>query len=244
MKIVPWGWSCAVLFCLAGLSVSRGQTPESPTAPEVSKTSAEDVRFDLDVREDFFAGFEGDSSRLEAGMKRCREVLEKNDKHAEAMVWLGAGEVYLSGQLFRKGDVAKGMTYWQQGFGHMNRAAELEPDNIGVLIPRAAVLLPASRNMPQPIQGQVLQSVLKDFQHVHDTQKDVLDQIGEHPLGELRMGLADIHRMLGDLKKSREHLEALQRELPGTEYAKRAEEWLAAKPNAKLAHSCIGCHTK
>jgi len=98
--------------------------------------------------------------------------------------------------------------------------------------------------MPQPIKGQVLQSVLKDFQHVYDTQKDMLDQIGEHPLGELRMGLADIHRSLGDLDTSRKHLEMLQKELPDTVYSKRAEEWLAAKPNAKLAHSCIGCHTK
>jgi len=68
------------------------------------------ARFDLDVREDFFAGFEGDRERLEAGMKKCEEVIAEDSKHAEAMVWLGAGEVFLSGQSFQKGDVAKGMT--------------------------------------------------------------------------------------------------------------------------------------
>jgi hypothetical protein len=30
--------------------------------------------------------------------------------------------------------------------------------------------------------------------------------------------------------------------LPNTKYAERAKEWLAAKPDAKLAHVCIGCH--
>jgi hypothetical protein len=120
----------------------------------------------------------------------------------------------------------------------------LEPDNIGVLIPRAAVLMPASRNLPNPIKGQVLASVLRDFTRVYEAQKDTLDKIGEHPLGELRMGLADIHRSLGDLEKSREHLEAVKRELPDSDYAKRADEWLAAKPTAKLAHNCIGCHVK
>jgi hypothetical protein len=85
---------------------------------------------------------------------------------------------------------------------------------------------------------------LKDFTRVYEQQKDHLDKIGEHPLGELRMGLADIHRSLGNQDKSREHLEALVKELPNTDYSKRAEEWLAAKPNAKLAHNCIGCHDK
>ncbi len=67
----------------------------------------------------------------------------------------------------------------------------------------------------------------------------MLSEIGEHPLGELRMGLADVHRSLGDLEKSKIHLEAVMKELPNTEYAKEAEKWLAAKPTAKLAHNCI-----
>jgi tetratricopeptide (TPR) repeat protein len=203
-----------------------------------------DDRFDLVVREDIFAGFDGDGERLAKGMKKCEEILEKKKDHAEAMVWLGSGEVYLSGQAFRKGDFGNGMKLWQKGLDHMNKAAELEPENIGVLIPRAAVLMPASRNLPEPLKGQVLNSILKDFTRVYEQQKDMLGEIGEHPLGELRMGLADIHRSLGDLDKSREHLEALTKELPNTDYAKRAEEWLAAKPNAKLAHNCIGCHSK
>ena len=201
-------------------------------------------RFDLEIREDFFAGFEGDKERLEAGMKKCEEVLAKDEKHAEAMVWLGSGDVYLSGQYFSKGNVTKGMASWQKGLDRLDKAVELEPTNIGVLIPRAAVLMPASRGLPSPIKEQVLNSVLADFTRVYEMQKNELDKIGEHPLGELRMGLADIYRSLGQLDKSREHLEALKKELPDTEYSKRADKWLAAKPTAKLAHNCIGCHTK
>jgi hypothetical protein len=37
-------------------------------------------------------------------------------------------------------------------------------------------------------------------------------------------------------------LEAVVKELPGTKYATRAAEWLAAPPDVKLAHTCIGCH--
>jgi tetratricopeptide (TPR) repeat protein len=226
-----------VSLTLPGL-VSVAQDREPAKKPEVTRE-----RFDGAVREDFFAGFDGDADRLAAGMKKCEEVLAEDEKNAEAMVWLGSGEVYLSGRSFQKGDVVKGMGYWQKGFDRMNKAAELEPDNIGVLIPRAAVLMPASRGMPNPMKGQVLQSVLKDFTRVYELQKDSLDKLGEHPLGELRMGLADIYRSMGDMDNSRIHLEAIKAELPGTDYANRADEWLIAKPTAKLAHTCIGCHS-
>lgn len=200
-------------------------------------------RFDLEVREDIFAGFDGDEERLKAGMKRCEEVLAKNEKHAEAMVWLGSAEIYQSGRYFQKGNVAQGMATWQRGLDRMDKAVELEPDNIGVLIPRAAVLMPASRAMPKPMKDMVLKKVQADFERVYERQKDVLDQIGKHPLGELRMGLADVHRSLGNMEESRTHLEAILKEIPDSDYAKRASEWLAAKPDAKLAHTCIGCHT-
>ncbi len=232
-----WRWVFS-FGLLASPSWAMGQQPETSDA---SKPTVE--RFDLVVREDLFAGFEGDGERLKKAMAKCEEILAKNEKHAEAMVWLGAGEVFLSGQSFQKGNVGKGMTYWQTGLDRMNKAAELEPDNVGVLIPRAAVLMPASRNLPSPIKEQVLKSVLKDFTRVYESQKDMLDQIGEHPLGELRMGLADVYRSLGDLEKSTEQLEAVKREIPDSEYAKRADEWLIAKPSTKLAHTCIGCHT-
>jgi hypothetical protein len=126
----------------------------------------------------------------------------------------------------------------------MDDAIKIEPDNIGVLIPRAAVMLPAGRNAPSAMGKPVLRKVRADFERVYNRQKNVLDQLGEHPLGELRMGLADVYRLLGEPKKSKTQLEAIQRELPDTVYAKRATVWLAAAPDKKLAHNCIGCHSK
>jgi len=202
------------------------------------------TRFDLLVREDYFAGFNGDSEALARGMKASQKILNDNPKHAEAMVWLGSGQVFLSGQNFSKGNVLDGMKMWQEGLANMDKASELEPDNIGVLIPRAAVLMPASRNLPKPIREQVLNGVLANFLRVYEQQKNGLDQIGEHPLGELRMGLADVYRSLGKPDESKTQLEAILKELPDTEYSTQAKTWLEAKPTAKLAHNCIGCHSK
>lgn len=220
-------------------SMSQG----NPPAVEEEKAKPAS-RFDEVVRESFFEGFQGNEAALEKGIKVCEEILSKQPKHAEAMVWLGGGQVFKSGQYFQKGMVADGMKNWQEGIKNMDKAAELEPDNIGVLIPRAAVLLPASRGLPMAIKKPVLEGVLKNFEHVYEMQKNDLQKIGEHPLGELRMGMADTYRMLGNSEKSKEHLESVIKELPETEYATEAKKWLESKPTDRLSHNCIGCHTK
>ena len=230
-----FGVSCFFVSAMALVQVSQAIDDNPPT---------ESTRFDLTVREDYFAGFGGDSEALERGMKASQKVLDSNANHAEAMVWLGGGQVFQSGQKFSKGNVVEGMKLWQTGLANMNRASALEPENIGVLIPRAAVLMPASRNLPKPVRDEVLTGVLNDFLRVYELQKNELDQIGEHPLGELRMGLADVYRSLGKLEESKVHLEAVAKELPGTDYATEAQKWLEAKPTAKLAHNCLGCHSK
>jgi hypothetical protein len=220
-------------------SMSQGNPPileEDKAKPAAS--------FDEMVRENFFEGFQGDEAALEKGMKACEEILAKQPKHAEAMVWLGGGQVFKSGQHFQKGRIADGMKNWQEGIKNMDTASELEPDNIGVLIPRAAVLLPASRGLPAAIKKPVLEGVLKNFEHVYEMQKNDLEKLGEHPLGELRMGMADTYRMLGKIDKSREQLESVIKELPTTEYATEAKKWLDSKPTDRLAHNCIGCHSK
>lgn len=233
--------------CISGFVIAFASAAGAivPIVDDSNSTAeAKKVRFDYQVRDDLFAGFQGDDEALTRGMKKCEEVLAIDPKHAEALVWLGSGQVYLSGKNFSKGNAIEGMKNWQVGIKNMDMAAELEPENIGVLIPRAAVLMPASRGLPAAIGKPVLESVLKSFDRVYSIQKDSLDKIGEHPLGELRMGLADVNRRLGKLDESRVHLQSLTKELPNTEYAVEAQKWLDAKPTEKLAHNCIGCHTK
>jgi hypothetical protein len=235
---------CASYFLSLAACVGIASQYADEPPREAATEKKEPVRFDQEVRDDFFSGFNGDEDALKKGMEVCEKVLAENPKHAEALVWLGSGQVYWAGKAFSTGKPAEGMKHWQQGLANMDKAAELEPKNIGVLIPRAAVLMPASRGLPDIIKKPVLQGVLKNFEDVYEMQKDMLSEIGEHPLGELRMGLADVHRSLGDLEKSKTHLEAVIKELPDTEYAKEAEKWLAAKPTARLARNCIGCHSK
>src|ERR1700676_5115909 len=87
-------------------------------------------RFDMQVRNDFFAGFGGDGAALDRGMKSCEQVLAQNPKHAEAMVWHGGGLFYMSGQMFRKGDPNKGMELYQRGLTEMDDAVALAPTTV------------------------------------------------------------------------------------------------------------------
>jgi hypothetical protein len=168
-------------------------------------------RFDFVVREDLFAGFNGDEK---------------------------------AGQLFQAKKPAEGFQAYTAGLKDMDEAVKLEPKNVGVRIPRAAVLMPASRGMPAAMAKGLLETVRGDFEAIYELQKKDLDMLGIHPKGELRMGMADVYRGLGQADKSKAQLDAVVKELPDSKYATRAKEWLAAKPEAVLAHNCIGCHTK
>src|SRR3954447_12577072 len=72
------------------------------------KGAAPAERFDTAVRTDFFAGFAGDSARLQKGMEACEQALAKNPGHAEALVWRGSGLFFQAGQAFAAGDMARG----------------------------------------------------------------------------------------------------------------------------------------
>jgi len=200
-------------------------------------------RFDLIVREDLFAGFNGDDAALAKGLKACDAALAKNPKHAEALVWRGAARVYQAGQLFQAKKPAEGFQSYTAGLKDMDDAVKLEPKNAGVRIPRAAVLMPASAGMPDVMAKPLLETVRGDLETIYELQKNDLHKLGTHPKGELRMGLADVYRKLKQADKARAQLDAVVKELPDSKYAKRAKEWLAAKPDAKLSHGCIGCHT-
>lgn len=233
---------------LAGVVWGAFDPPQSPSpspssSPPVASPPADpNARFDKLVREDLFAGFGGDEVALQRGLEKCEATLKADPKHAEALVWRGSVRVFQSSRYFAKNQFISGMNLWSQGIQDMDDAVALAPNSPGVRIPRAAVLLPAARSTPAAMSRPLLKRVLDDFQTIATLQAHQTETLGTHPLGELRMGLADVYRLSGDLDRSREQLELVRKQLPGSEYAGRAQEWLAAGPDAKLVHNCIGCH--
>lgn len=204
-------------------------------------------RFDHTVRNDFFAGMMGDSQALDRAMRTAAETIAANPKHAEAMVWHGAGLYFQGGSAMAKGDRAKGMEFIMKGLAEMDRAVEIEPENPGVRIPRGSSLIASVRlmNSANPMVGMLTQKAIGDFTAVYEMQKDHLDKLGTHPLGELLQGLADMHSRSGDKDRAAEFYGMIGAKLPGTEYAKRASAWLQTRETLPASKSqCVGCHVK
>lgn len=237
MLIVPLGW----LICLVAVAPADS---DEPKPVEAAKRDSTKERFDHLVREDLFAGFGGDDVALARGLARCEATLSKNPKHSEALVWRGAVRIFQASKHFEKKEMREGGELWTKGLKDMDDAVEIDPKNPGVRIPRAAVLLPAARGTPPLMRRPILKKVLDDYESMARLQEGrmSMDKMGEHPLGELRMGLADTYRLMGQADKSTEQLKLIRDQMPETAYAERADEWLKAPADAKLSHQCIGCH--
>jgi tetratricopeptide (TPR) repeat protein len=200
-------------------------------------------RFDYVVRADLFAGFAGDTARLERAMATCERVLAEDPRHAEALVWHGAGLLFKAGQLFQAGDAEKGLPLFQKGLGQMNEAVALEPDKVAVLIPRGAVLLTATRTMDPAIGRPLLEQAVADYEKVLAIQASYFDTLGDHPRGELLFGLAEGSARLGRMDKARGYFERLVKDAPGSGQTVRAQEFLKTGAVPKVGGvGCIGCH--
>ena len=209
----------------------------------VGLRAADGERFDHKVRQDFFAGFSGNQEAMARAMKASEEALAENPKHAEAMVWHGGGLFTQAQGYFQKGDQQKGMELFSKGQAEMDMAVQLAPNHIGVRIPRGAVYLTATRFMGNaPFVKPLLEKGLSDYQASFDLQKDSLDKLGSHPLGELLFGLAEGNSRLGNEAKAKEYFDMVSAKLPTSEYAKRAALWMETKSLPASKTGCVGCH--
>ena len=201
-------------------------------------------RFDLKVRNYFFAGVAGNTTALEKGMKMCEEALAADPKNAEALVWHGSGRFIQSRGFFQKGDQQHGQEMWTQGLKEMDEAVALAPDDVGTRIPRGATLLTASRYLPSPEMARpLIERGISDYARAYEIQSGELDQLGTHSRGELLLGLADGYSRLGQTEKATKTFDLIRTSLKGTPYEQSANTWFENKTLAPAQAGCLGCHT-
>jgi tetratricopeptide (TPR) repeat protein len=200
-------------------------------------------RFDYLVRADFFAGAAGDAARLQKAIDLCEKTLAENPKHPEALVWHGASLLVRGGQAFQKNDAANGMQLFGKGVQEMADAVALAPENPGVLIPRAAVLIEATKSMPPAQATPFLELAVGDYEKVLKIQEPMFPTLGDHPKGELLFGLAEASARLGRTDKARAYFERVINDAPTSGEAPRAKAWIetGSVPKAN-GLGCVGCH--
>ena len=201
-------------------------------------------RFDYVVRDDFFAGLRGDAGRLARAMKVCEELLARNPRHAEALVWHGAALMIQAGQAAQRGNAEGARALSTRGVREMEAAVSMAPADPGVLVPRGAVLSGAARAVRDPERSAAfLRTAVADYERAVAAQTPSFPQLSEHARGELLGGLADGWHRLGDEDRARGYLTRMVAELPGSAYADAAKKWLEHTPmRGGPAVTCVGCH--
>jgi tetratricopeptide (TPR) repeat protein len=208
-----------------------------------SAPTAAPQRFDYLVRADFFAGAAGDDARLAKVIALTEQTLADNPRHPEAIVWHGASLLVRAGRAFQKGDFNVGGPLFQQGLKEMSDAVTLAPDNPGVLIPRGAVLLEATRSMSPESARPLIESAVNNYERALEIQAPKFSALGDHAKGELLFGLAEGWSRLGEPEKARRYFTRLIADAPTSGQAPKAQAWLStgAIPKSEGV-SCVGCH--
>ena len=224
-------WFINLLFALA-VMLTPSQSSEEVPAWDYNT-----------VRADMFAGLGGDAVRFSRAMAACERTLAREPKHPEALVWHGSGLFFQAGQAFQRGDLASGGPLWERGLAQMNEAVSLAPDSLAVVIPRGAVLLQAARFAPPAMAAPLLETGVRDYEHVLELQQAYFHTLGDHPKGELLFGLADGYARLGNKVKARAYFDRLIADAPGSGQAPRGRAWLETGivPDAP-GLGCFGCH--
>jgi len=228
MKLIVWIVS-VVLTLVTGIAAQQ----------------APPARFDMVVRTDFFAGFAGDEARLKRAMETCERTLAENPTHAEAMVWHGSGLFFQAAAAFRQGDTARGFEMFSRGIKEMDDAVALAPTNVGVLIPRGAVLLTGTRFMPPDQATPLIKKAVGDYEKTLTLQTagGQFEALGDHPKGELLFGLAEGYSRLGQPERARVYFEQLIKDAGGSGHIPEAQAFLATgTPPAVQGFGCVGCH--
>ena len=212
------------------------------TVVGVAVTSYAQERFDYQVRDDMFRAFGGNEAAYKSAMATIEEKLKEQPDHAEALVWRGAGRAFMAGRVLESGDTAGARAMASAGMADMDRALALEPNNIGVLIPRAAVLLGMARNQRDAARTRELAGqAAANFETALALRQQAFDRLGQHNRGEYLSGLAESWALAGNQDTAERYLRRILVELPNSRYAERAAAKLGNwEDRAPL--NCQSCH--
>jgi pimeloyl-ACP methyl ester carboxylesterase len=200
-------------------------------------------RFDMKVREDMFAGFDGDEDAFKRAMALIDKTLAENPNHAQALTWRGSGRMFLAGEAFRRGARAEGLKLQTEGLADLDRGVALE-DSIGTRAARGPVLMsyaPFVRPYDKAFADRLTTTAIADFEFVVASNQSSWTGLDSHDRGELLGALASGWLQLDQAPKADPYLERMIAELPNTPYAKAAAAH-RGDPRSKAPLTCLGCH--
>ena len=201
-------------------------------------------RFDFKVREDMFAGFDGDKEAFDRAMTLVAATLAQTPDHAEALAWRGSARLFQMGAAFRRGAVDEGRRLSAEGLADLDRAVTLAPDAIGVRAVRAPALMAYAnglRTFNPAAAEELTRRAVSDLETILTIRTSAWSRLAEHDRGEVLGALAENWLRLGDTSRATPYLDRIAAELGGTVYATNAA-LRRADPSNKAPLTCLGCH--
>lgn len=197
------------------------------------------------VMADLFNGFGGNADALKRAMDATAQTIAANPEHAQALAWHGAATLAYSSSTASLSGLER-IGLFQRANQEMDKAVSLAPDDARVRMARGVVLRMLTPTMPRlgNVPG-LIENARADYQRIFDLQKDSLDKLGTHPLGELLQGLAELNSRQGKTADAEKYYGMIQSSpvLKNTEYAARAAEWMKTKQPLPAAQTnCVSCH--
>jgi hypothetical protein len=231
----------------AAASGPPGAVAAAPPALLASRPRAPAVvapRFDRIVSDDIFAGLRGDEDAMARGLARCNEALAKDALDPQPLMWHALATGFLGGKAYREGDPARGRILVEQGDREAEQAVRLAPNDVWVLVYYAMDHSARARfSSDQTAAMRLMEQATSAYEHTAQLQAG--DRaLSVHDRGELLVGLADLWSRRGDEHKARMYLTRATRELPGTVYATRSQQWLDDRTPSTPPHgyTCLSCH--
>lgn len=213
-------WTIAIVTVVAsvvglplGVEFVRGEGPTDEVSPPPTL-------YDL-IGKDFFAGLSGDAAAFERAMNVCEQALASDPEDGEALVFLGAGDLWRAGQAFRQGNVPEGFSLWAGGLRKMDEGVALDPSDPNVLIARGMPLIKCAPFEPCPeASRQMLEKGVADLEDAIALTGADFCKAPPFERGEILTALVDGLERLGRIEEAEAYRALIAETLVGTSYVR------------------------
>jgi hypothetical protein len=228
-------------------------TPAPPKAAAAKAPAADACRRDESpptlsqrLRDKFNVGFMGDEAAFDDGYREVKDIVAREPQNPDALVFLGAAELFLSGRAAMKGEREKMMGLWGEGMAKLDRGMALAPEDTGVTAAYGAATLTAGLHVPyDPVALPAVKKGLAAYEKLLAKQAPTMHCLSTHARCELLLGAGEGWARLGERDKARSYYQRVAAEcrddkLP--DYEQEAAAWLGGRTERGHVHRCVGCH--
>jgi len=185
--------------------------------------------FEREVFADFVEAAQGNAAARQRLLDKCETVIEGDAQHAEAIAWRGAVRMFQAGTASAAGDFRAAMQHTNDSLADLDRARTLEPENPGVRMVAAQMLLSLAKN--HPIANMAKGYAKQGIEDAKVALSMLYDNWNKQPTdvkGQLLLSVAEGYDKLGKATEARDWFNRVIGAAPGTAWAEQAQAWIDA----------------